>query len=245
MIDSADAASDLALDAVVRRLAGKKPPSRRIGPNHFKNYRGLGDYPAVWSRFPDARTILRLAQSVWGLGDGFSVLDAGSASGLLVGALRDEGLDARGIENNADIHARTPTELVGFNLLGDVRELPFPDGHFDIVYETCLAHVPDASLPDAIAALRRVARRGVFFGSVTAELALHHVGRYDLVDGVPRLRACWEWSEHLRDAGLVPALDDPERLAVAWHDVVAAGYGPETWFDDADSLRHCFYSMAG
>jgi monoamine oxidase/SAM-dependent methyltransferase len=245
VIDSADAASDLALDAVVRLQPRKKPPARRIGRAHFANYRGLGEYRAVWNRFPDARTIRNLAQSVWGVRDGFSILDAGSACGLLVGGLRDEGLDARGIENNREMHARTPTELASFNLLGDVRDLPFPDGHFDIVYETCLAHVPDASLADALGELRRVSRRGVFFGSVTAELALHHVGRYDLVDGVPRLRACWEWSEHLREAGFVPALDDPLRLAAAWQQVETAGFGPGTWFDDADSLRHCFYSTSG
>ncbi len=100
-------------------------------------------------------------------------------------------------------------------------------------------------MADAIAELARVTRRGVFFGSVTAELALHHAGRYDLVDGVPRLRSCWEWSELLRDAGLVPALDDPQRLAAVRQHVVAAGFGPDTWFDDADSLRHCFYSISG
>jgi monoamine oxidase/SAM-dependent methyltransferase len=245
VIDSADAASDLAIDAIVRLQPRKKPPARRIGRGHFANYRGLGDYRDVWNRFLDARTIRNLAQSVWGTGDGFSILDAGSACGLLVGGLRGEGLDAWGIENNRDIHARTPTELAGFNLLADARDLPFPDGHFDIVYDTCLAHVPDAALADAIAELARVTRRGVFFGSVTAELALHHAGRYDLVDGVPRLRSCWEWSELLRDAGLVPALDDPQRLAAVRQHVVAAGFGPDTWFDDADSLRHCFYSISG
>ncbi len=242
VIDSADAASDLALDAVVRLLPRRKPPAKRIGPAHFAKYRGLGDYAEARRRFLDARTLKALAQSAWNVGDRFSILDAGSASGLLVGELRAMGLDAHGVENNRAIHAATPAGLAAFNLHGDVRDLPFPDGHFDVVYETCLAHVPDAALADALAELHRVSRRGLFFGSATAELALHHTGRYDLVDGVPRLRACWEWSEHLRDAGFVPAFEDPARLAALWQAVSAAGFGPDAWFDDIDSLRLCFQS---
>ncbi|MBL8833017.1 MAG: FAD-dependent oxidoreductase [Rhodospirillales bacterium] len=243
--DSADAASDLALDAVVRLLPRRRKPARRIGPAHFADYRGLGEYVRARKRFLDAGTIVSLARSVWGLGERFSVLVAGSASGELVGELRAAGLDAVGIENNRAIHGRTPADLAAHNVCGDARDLPFEDGRFDLVYETCLAHVSDAGLADALAELRRVARRGLFFGSATAELALHHAGRYDLVDGVPRLRACWEWSEHLRDAGFVPAVGDPAKLASLWQAVLAAGFGPDTWFDDIDSLRLCFQSKEG
>lgn len=245
VLDSADAASDLALDAIVRRLPRRKPPAKRVGSAHFARYRGLDGYPDARRRFLDSRTIGALVQAVWSPGERFSILDAGSASGLLVGELRAAGLDAWGIESNRGIHAATPAELAAFNLHGDVRDLPFPDGHFEIVYETCLAHVTDAALAEALAELHRVCRRGVFFGSVTAELALHHSERYDLVDGVPRLRACWEWSEHLRDAGFVPAVDDPARLAELWQAATAAGFGPDVWFDDAESLRLCFQSRKG
>ena len=107
------------------------------------------------------------------------------------------------------MHARTPAAVAAFNLHGDVRDLPFPDGHFDVVYETCLAHVPDSSLEDALAELHRVSRRGVFLGSATAEQALDLAAQYDLVDGVPRLRSFWEWSELFRDAGFELAVEEP------------------------------------
>ncbi len=245
VVDSADAATDLALDAIVRALPRKKPPTRRIGRTYFRNYRGLGPYEQVWDRFLDARTIKTLAQTAWGLGDKFSVLDAGSACGFGVGALRAQGLDAWGIESDRDIHSRTPASVAAFNLHGDVRDLPFPDRHFDIVYETCLAHVPDASLEDALAELHRVSRCGVFLGSATAEQALDLAAIYDLVDGVPRLRSFWEWSELFRDAGFELAAEDPALLARLWETVTAAGFGTNAWFDDADSLRHCFYRPAG
>jgi monoamine oxidase/SAM-dependent methyltransferase len=245
VIDSADAATDLALDAIVRALPRKKPATRRIGRTYFKNYRGLGPYEQVWNRFLDARTFKTLAQAVWGLGDGFSVLDAGSACGLGVDALRAQGLEAWGIESDRDMHARTPAAVAAFNLHGDVRELPFPDGHFDVVYETCLAHVPDSSLEDALAELHRVSRSGVFLGSASAEQAFDLSATYDLVDGVPRLRSFWEWSELFRDAGFEFALEDPALLAKLWETVSVAGFGKNAWFDDADSLRHCFYRPVG
>ncbi|MBI3505933.1 MAG: FAD-dependent oxidoreductase [Proteobacteria bacterium] len=245
VIDSADAATDLALDAIARRQPRKKAPARRIGRSHFRNYRGLGPYEQVWNRFLDARTFKALAQEAWGLRGDFSVLDAGSACGFGVEALRAQGLDAWGIESDAGMHARTPASVAAFNKLGDVRELPFPDGHFDVVYETCLAHVPDASLSDALAELHRVSRHGVFFGSVTADLAVDLMAKYDLVDGVPRLRSFWEWSELFRDAGFEFAVEDPTLLAKLWEAVAASGFGTGVWFDDAESLRHCFYRRAG
>jgi monoamine oxidase/SAM-dependent methyltransferase len=244
VIDSADAASDLAFDTIVRRQPQFRKPAKRSGPAFYDDYRGIGPYGQVWDRFLDARTIKKLAQAAFGLGDEFSILEAGAASGLGVAALRAENLDAWGVEPEATIHARTPHNIAAFNKLGDVCELPYADGQFDVVYETCLAQVPDAKLEDALAELRRVARRGVFFGSVTGELALSLAGRYALLDGVPRLRSAWEWSEWFRDAGFAMAVNDDAKLAAMWRTVQDAGFGPGVWFDDSDSLRHCFYAAA-
>lgn len=241
VLDSADAASDLALDPIVR-LSRRELPAKRINAAHFADYRGLGPYEQAQSRFLDPRTATRLMRAVWRLRTPFRLLDAGSACGLGVAGFRAEGLDARGIENNRAIHARTPARLRRWNTLGDVRDLPFADGAFDIVHETCLAHVGDRDLPDALAELRRVTRRGLFFGSVTAELAFHNVERYRLADGIPRLRGYWEWVEHFRDAGFEPSAPGGRLLDQLWAMVVAAGFGPEGWFEDAESLRYCFFT---
>ena len=53
----------------------------------------------------------------WNRTRGYKLLVAGSASGELVGALRERGIDAWGIENNRTIHARTPKALRKFNKL--------------------------------------------------------------------------------------------------------------------------------
>ncbi|MBI1244996.1 MAG: NAD(P)-binding protein [Alphaproteobacteria bacterium] len=241
VLDSADAATDLALDPIVR-LSRPARPARRIGAAHFANYRGLGPYEQVWTKFLDPKTATRLMRAVWRLRGPFKLLDAGSACGLGLAGFRAEGLDARGIEKNRAMHARTAPALARRNVHGDVCDLPFADGAFDIVYETCLAHLGDEVLPDALAELRRVARRGVFFGSVTAELALHNVERYELTDAVPRLRGYWEWIEHFRDAGFAPAPIDGALLARLWETVLAAGYGPDVWFEDAECLRDCFFT---
>lgn len=244
-LDSADAASDLALDALARGLARPAKPAKRIGPKYFSNYRGLGAYEKNWQHFLGAAAIKQLAARAFAVGEGFSILDAGSASGLLVAALRAENLDAWGAENNRAMHAQTPAPTVPYNRLCDMRDLPFADGRFDIVYETCLAHVPDADLADALFELRRVARQGVILGSPTAEMALALRGTFDLLSGVPRLRASWEWQELMRDAGFVPAIGDDARAALLFSDIVAAGFGPGAWFASAQSLRDRLFVRAG
>jgi monoamine oxidase/SAM-dependent methyltransferase len=245
VLDSADAASDLALDALARCLAGKAKPAKRIGAKYFSNYRGLGAYEKNWQRFLDAPTIKKLAQAAFACGENFSILDAGSASGLLVAALRAENIDAWGAENNPAIHAQTPAQTVPYNRLCDMRDLPFVDGQFDIVYETCLAHVSDADLEDALFELRRVARRGVILGSPSADMALALRGKFDLLSGVPRLRTNWEWQELMRDAGFVPAIGDDATAALLFAAVTAAGFGPGAWFASAQSLRERLFVGVG
>jgi hypothetical protein len=34
-----------------------------------------------------------------------------------------------------------------------VRKLPFPDNHFDFVYETCLCYIPEKDLADALSGI--------------------------------------------------------------------------------------------
>lgn len=255
VLDSADAATDMALNEILQQVrrranaAGDAPaaaPTTRIGRAYFANYRGLGAYEQCWQRFFDARQIARLARLAWGLGENFSILDAGSANGLPVAALRTIGLDAWGIENNRAIHARTPTETAAYNLWGDVVKLPFADNHFDVIYETCLAHLPEDKIERALAELRRVAKHGVIFGSVTSELVAAALGRYDLAQGTKRLGTWWEWSERFFDFDFELALRDDARLAAAWQSLRQPGEDADgLQLEDAESLRYCLYSKTG
>ena len=120
---------------------------------------------------------------------------AGSASGELVGALRERGIDAWGIENNRSIHAKTPKALKNFNKHGSIVDMPFKDDEFDFVFETSLCHVAEKQVARAIRELNRVVKTGVVFGSVTSDMAPAVIDRYDLLRGVKKLGTWWEWSE--------------------------------------------------
>lgn len=268
VFDSADAATDLALGRIVemtqarmraetaatpapetrtgkRRKAAEPPAARRdrVDRAYFDDYRGLGrPYAEVWRQFFDAEYIADVARIAWGLKNGFRILDAGAASGLTVGAMRDIGLDAWGIEKNAYVHGQTAPEVTPFNLIGDVTRLPFPDNHFDVVYETCLDHLSEVGVEKALAEFHRVARKGVIFGSVTSEIAAEDLGTVDYSRGMKRLGTWWEWSDLFFDHDFELALEDQAKLDAAWDRTQRAGNGAAQQFEDAESLRYALYS---
>src|SRR6266704_2084473 len=172
LLDSSDAATDIILTEMMRlRRARGKPVSDKIDREYFENYRGLGPYSEVWSRFTDPAYLTNLIKIVWNRARGYKLLIAGSASGERVAALRDRGIDAWGIENNRAIHARTPRALKKFNKFGSIVDMPFNDGEFDFVFETSLCHVAEKQVPRAIRELNRVMNTGLVFGSVTSDMA--------------------------------------------------------------------------
>ena len=120
--------------------------------------------------------------------------------------------------------------------------MPFEDGSFDIVYESCLAHLGTRGVKDALGELHRVARRGVYFGSVTADLTSEVCDMYDLLRGVKRLATWWEWSELFFDEDFDMAVQSQEMLDALWERTLAAGKGPGRWYEDAESLRYCFFN---
>ena len=110
LLDSSDAATDIILtetmQAAPRARAGRQAVSDKIDREYFENYRGHGPYqrglePVHRSRLSDGADRDRLEP-----GQGYKLLVAGSASGELVGALRERGIDAWGVENNRGIHAK-------------------------------------------------------------------------------------------------------------------------------------------
>lgn len=83
------------------------------------------------------------------------VLVTGCGRGQGVAALREEGVDAWGVEVNASLVAASAAR--GYVSHGDVRELAFEDGSFDMVLSIdVLEHLPDYDR--ALAEMARVSR---------------------------------------------------------------------------------------
>ena len=245
LLDSSDAATDIILTEMMRlrraRVQGGKPVSDKINRDYFENYRGLGPYSDAWRHFSDPDYLLELIRIVWGLSKGYKLLIAGSASGELVGALRERGVDAYGIENNRFIHAKTPKAVRKYNKLGSIVDMPFKDGEFDIVFETSLCHVSKKQAVRAIRELNRVVAKGLMFGSITSDMAPALIDRYDLLRGVKKLGTWWEWSELFFGNGFDLSMHRNDCTDALWAATLAANKGPGQWYADSDSLRYSFF----
>ncbi|HRJ68414.1 MAG TPA: FAD-dependent oxidoreductase [Beijerinckiaceae bacterium] len=258
VLDSADCASDMLMSEYVKadyeariRLrtrgaeAAKRTAvasSRNVNRAYFENYWNHGPYPQAWNKFFHAGILRDSIRDVWGAGKTFSMLDAGSASGLTVQALRNLGLDAWGIEKNAWIHAQTPKDVRAYNKLGDVTELPFKDGQFDFVYESCLANLPRHKVQKAIRELHRVARKGIILGSVTSDLTWPVLIDNEMQRGVKTFATLWQWSDWLFNVGFDHAIEDDALLKRIWDRHDAVGMGKGGWFEDPESIRYCYFN---
>jgi SAM-dependent methyltransferase len=178
---------------------------------------------------------------VWRPKKGYKLLIAGPASGELVGALRERGIDAWGVENNRYIHAKTPKALRKYNKLGSITKLPFKDDSFDFVFETSLCHLAPKQVVKGIRELNRVTETGFVFGSVTSDMPTALMDRYDLLRGVKKLGTWWEWSELFFSNGFDLAAHREDRTDQVWEATLKAGKGPGNWYEDADSLRYSFF----
>jgi protoporphyrinogen oxidase/SAM-dependent methyltransferase len=245
LLDSSDAATDIILTEMMRlrraRVQGGKPVSDKINRDYFDNYRGLGPYSEAWRHFSHPDYLMELIRIVWRLSKGYKLLIAGSASGELVGALRERGVDAYGIENNRFIHAKTPKALRKYNKLGSIVDMPFKDGEFDLVFETSLCHVSKKQAVRAIRELNRVVAKGLMFGSITSDMAPALIDRYDLLRGVKKLGTWWEWSELFFGNGFDLSMHRNDCTDALWAATLAANKGPGEWYADSDSLRYSFF----
>ncbi|MGN6283854.1 MAG: FAD-dependent oxidoreductase [Afipia sp.] len=245
LLDSSDAATDIIVTQMMKlryaRGEGGNAPSDKIDRAYFDNYRNAGPYHEVWNKFTDPDYLTNLIKIVWNRAKDYKILIAGSASGELVGALRERGIDAWGVENNRTIHARTLKALQKYNKLGSVTKLPFKDNSFDFVFETSLCHVAPKQVTRAIREINRVAKTGFVFGSVTSDMAIPIIDRYDLLRGVKKLCTWWEWSELFFNNGFDLAMHRNDCTDEVWAATLAAGKGPGDWYADADSLRYSFF----
>jgi protoporphyrinogen oxidase/SAM-dependent methyltransferase len=243
LLDSSDAATDIILTELMRlrRAQLDTQVSDKIDRDYFENYRGLGPYRDVWKQFSDPDYLIELIKIVWNRAKGYKLLIAGSASGELVGALRERGVDAWGIENNRAIHARTPKALKKYNKLGSIVDMPFAGEEFDFVFETSLCHVAESRVARAVRELNRVVKTGLVFGSVTSDMAPALIDRYDLLRGVRKLGTWWEWSEMFFGNGFDLSMHRKDSTDALWAATLAAGRGPGRWYADSDSLRYSFF----
>jgi monoamine oxidase/SAM-dependent methyltransferase len=245
LLDSSDAATDIIVTEMMRlrraRARAGEALSDKIDRDYFDNYRGLGPYNEAWRHFSNPDYLMELIRIVWGRAKGAKLLVAGSASGELVGALRERGIDAWGVENNRLIHARTPKALKKYNKLGSITDLPFKDEAFDFVFETSLCHVAEKQVVRAIRELNRVVATGLVFGSVTSDMAPALIDRYDLLRGVKKLGTWWEWSELFFGNGFDLSMHRKDATDAVWGATLAANKGPGQWYADADSLRYSFF----
>ncbi len=244
LLDSSDAATDIVVTETMRLRHARNNAGKgtgKIDRAYFDNYRGVGPYSEVWDRFTSPQHLTDLIKTVWNKTGNYKLLVAGSASGELVGALRERGIDARGIENNRAIHAKTPEALKPFNMFGSIADMPFADEEFDFVFETSLCHVSERQVKRAVRELHRVVKTGLVFGSITSDLEPALIDRYDLLCGVKKLGTWWEWSEIFFNNGFDLSMNRKDCMDEVWAATIAAGKGPDNWYTDPESLRYSFF----
>jgi monoamine oxidase/SAM-dependent methyltransferase len=244
VLDSSDFATDFfqswrLRQELMKLSAGKKP--RRVNRSYFDKYHDNLAYEDSYDWYFDPKYVRDLIKIVWKAKPPYRLLDAGAANGLTLPDFAACGIEAWGIENNKYIHSRTPARWRKRNLLGDIRKLPFPDGYFAFVYETCLAYLPEDQLGIAIRELHRVCRRGVIFASLTSDMNPELFKR-DLLMGVTALMPTWEWGELFTANGFGIATADVDTLDRLWRCEEKYNEGDDSWYPDRDSLRYCFYT---
>jgi SAM-dependent methyltransferase len=237
VLDSADTATDLILaDVVSRRHALLRARSGAPYVGH------VGADNDLLRNVFDGSLLADLLSISYGVRRGAKILSVGVDSAAMVAALRDAGFEAWGVDLTPHAQDLNSLQSRDHCLVGDMTDLPFRDGYFDVVIERGLCYLPRDFAASAIMELRRVVRRGVVLGSVTTDLAIDVLERYDLVAGVENLASRWDWSDLMFAQGFDHGLNDPARMTRAWKRAEEAGVG--FWYEDANALLYCIYQVA-
>ena len=253
VMDSAEVASDIILaDVVTRRRARRKEEALNIQTPVGALNETLESVESLMSVY----AIGEILRVTWGLEPGVKLLHVGSGAGHMVGALRTLGFDAVGVECSREASLATPADLTKYNFHCDFAHLPFGDEEFDAVIETGLYRSAPDNVKAAIAELHRVTRNGVLLGSVTTDLTIDLIERFNLLEDMRVFCSRWDWSEKFYAAGFVHALFDrrgqrferrgrgSSRLGEAWEKAQAQSGGPGRWYEDPESLLYCVYQRA-
>ena len=241
VMDSAEVATDIVLADVVRRRRVGRPAEAANGqsPANAMNQslRRIEELISVQS-------VVDILKAAWRLDRGATLLHVGSGAGHMVGALRALGFDATGVEGDRESSLATPPAVAEHNVCCDFSRLPFKDKQFDAVIETGLYRMAPSDVEAAIAEIRRVTKHGLLLGSVTTDLTVDLIERFNLLEGVQTLSSRWDWAEKLHAAGFAHALFDTARLGDAWKKAQAPGGQASQWYEDSESLLYCVYERA-
>ena len=189
-----------------------------------------------------AEYIIDLIKAIWDPASSYKLLDCGSANGLTLKQFDKLGIEAWGIENSAYIHSKTPEEWRERNPLGDVCEMPFEDDAFDFLYVTCLPHLPEEKIDQAIKELFRVCRVGVVLQCVTTDMTEEVIEAYELFAG---LRTFWtfsDWSDAMVCGGFQLAVSDSVLLDEVWRIEQEAEDDDCDWYPDKETMKYSFFS---
>ncbi len=253
VMDSSEMASDIILTDVLKR---RHPQSSKETGMVELHAAALNDALEDIASLMSVEATGDVVKITWDLEKGAKLLHVGSGAGYMVAALRALGFDATGVECSREARLATPAELMKHNLYCDFDHLPFGDEEFDAVIETGLYRTPPGSVESAIRELRRVTKHGVLLGSVTTDLTIDVIERFNLLEDVRVLCSRWDWSEKFYAAGFVHALYDrrrqpserrgrgSSRLGEAWEKAQAPGGKPSQWYEDSESLLYCVYERA-
>lgn len=216
--------------------------SEYLSNEYFEYYGGKHDYKHSFKEYFSASYVVDMFEAVWGVSPPYTLLDAGSANGMTLAAFARKNIDAWGIENSPYIHRRTHRKWRSRNILGDIRELPFADKSFDFIYETCLCYVAERDVDQAIRELSRVARRGLFFGSIVRDMGNGADEDWeDTFYGVKTLLDLQQWSERFLANGFRTAIDSRQISAQVWK-IEKQANNDDPWYPDRGSMRYCFYT---
>jgi SAM-dependent methyltransferase len=157
VVDEARASGGTGTDIYGDRYfgVGRDPSGDRQGHSGYATYDRVSsnaDIAAflIWRNFRVRRT-----------------LDVGCATGFVVEALRERGLDAEGCDVSPYAVEHAAPGALGYVRLGDLgRGLPYPEGEFDLVSALeILEHLPPEQVAGALRELRRVCR-GVVYATI-------------------------------------------------------------------------------
>jgi SAM-dependent methyltransferase len=216
--------------------------SGAVADSFFENYSYNQSYEDVFEDAFNGKYLVDLIEAVWGAKPPYKLLDCGSANGLTLEHFDKLGVAAWGIENNAHIHSKTPEKWRERNLLGDVCKMPFGDEAFDFLYVTCLPHLPEQIVAQAIKELFRVCRVGVVLQGVATDMTEEVIEDYELFKGLQTFWTCPEWSDAMLGAGFRLAVSDPVMLDEVWRIEQETDEDDWNWYPDKETMRYHFFS---
>jgi SAM-dependent methyltransferase len=213
-----------------------------LADSFFDSYSVAQGYEEGFEAAFDGKYIVDLIKAIWCPEKPYKLLDCGSANGLTLRDFDKLGVEAWGIENNAYIHSRTPEEWRERNLLGDVCKMPFEDDAFDFVYVTCLVHLPEEKIGQAVEELFRVCRVGVVLQGVTTDMTEEVIEEYELFAGLQTFWTFEEWSDPMIRVGFELAVSNPVLLDKVWNIEQGAEGDDFDWYPNKEAMKYSFFS---